>query len=106
MVLHQIQKLSKVDEAVPVLQQRIINHQASVCFWSGPASLDESPFDIEHDRHCGANMVADVKIACAELSIKVNDPCKGGKEDGHRVAFDLHKSCAVVGRNNGPGVPV
>ena len=73
MLLHQTQKLLKVDEAMSRLQYRIVDHQARVSFRSVPAGVPERPFYVKNKRHGIEEMLSNIKILRRQFGIDVDN---------------------------------
>src|SRR5262245_15340762 len=70
---HKGQKILIIQEPVSGPEQRIIQDNAGIVFWSSPACFSEGPFDVDDDWQGGKQMISDVKIASAQLGIYVDD---------------------------------
>ena len=55
------------------LEQRIINHQARVRFWSVPAGLGECPFYVKNKWHRTEEVLTNIKILRRQFCVDIDD---------------------------------
>src|SRR5215467_987801 len=70
---HKRQKTLIIQEPVLGPEQRIVQDNTGIVFWSSPACFSEGPFDVHDDWQCRRHMIPDVKIARGQLGIYIDD---------------------------------